>query len=543
MASLPPDRPLPAALAPQHPPPEPNASPAAAPTRWRQRLRDLQGDDTGEQIAALLVCGVAAELFFVILAARFWLTKFFPNAPGSGAISVGFPQMMSGDWAADARWLTLVLAAPFGAFVVALWYARAARSRLAAAIVFGFALVFGVTLLGCYPITAADLFHYLADARTLWVYHANPMQTPPQAHPFVIGISWAQQPSPYGPLWQVLALLPVAVTDDHYVAGVIGFKLLGLVSYLACGALIYLTVRRTWPGRELPAALVFLWNPFVVFRVVGNGHNDATMMAFALAAFYFIPQRRWRLALPLLALSICIKYSTALLVPPVLVYGWFASNASERRRLAQGVGLALLLTLAIFAPFWRGADTFKTFIQNTNLIITSVPEVVTVLIHPATTLAAPDADVKLAGYLVFGLAYLAVLVALARRATFERLIAGCAIVFIVYLTASTWWFRPWYFLWFLALTALLPSFWWNALALAATFGATFFDIVEQYRTNWTWVWSSNFRAYAAPVACVFVPLLLMLAIGVLWTRSWTMLERRPGGHSWLSRLTPDRGTV
>lgn len=543
MAGSPPDPPLAAAVAPQHPPVEQRTTPPPTPAGWRARLRGWQGDDSTEQILSLLVCGVAAELFFVVLAARFWLTKSFPDAPGYGPRSVGFPQMMSGDWAVDARWLSLVLAAPFAAFVIALWYARAARSRLAAAIVFGLAALFGVTLLGCYPITAADLFHYLADARTLGVYHANPMQTPPDAHPFVIAISWAEQPSPYGPFWQIVALLPVIFAGDHWVAGVIGFKLLAFVSYLACGALISLTVRRLWPGRELLAALIFLWNPFIVFRVVGNGHNDATMMAFALGAFYCIARRRWRLALPLLALSICIKYSTALIVPPVIVYGWFASAREERRRLAEGVGLALLLTVATFAPFWRGADTFKTFIQNTNLIITSVPEVVTVMIHPAATLAGPDRGVKLAGYLVFAVVYLAVLAALIRRPAFDRLVAGCAIVFIAYLTACTWWFRPWYFIWFLALTALLPRLWWTALALATSFGATFFDIVEQYRTNWTWIWSSNFRAYAAPVLCVFVPLLLVLLLGVAWTGDWAMLRcgwplrRRP------PRLTPDRGTI
>ncbi len=535
--------PLAATVAPPQPSAQQGATAAGARNSWRQRLRRWQGDDTTEQILSLLVCGVAAELFWIVLTVRFWLTKFFPDAPGYGPRSVGFPQMMSGEWAADARWLSLVLAAPFVAFAIALWYGRAARSRLAAAIVFGWAALFGVTLIGCYPITAADLFHYLADARTLGVYHANPMQVPPEAHPFVIAISWAQQPSPYGPVWQFLALLPVAFTGDHWVAGVIGFKLLAVASYLACGALIFLTVRRIRPGRELLAALIFLWNPFIVFRIAGNGHNDATMMAFALGAFYCIARRSWRWAVPLLALSICIKYSTALIVPPVLVYGWFSAGGADRRRLIEGTGLALLLALIVFAPFWRGADTFKTFIQNTNLVITSVPEVVMVMLHPAATVDAPDRGLKLAGYLVFAAVFLGVLAALFRRPAFERLVAGCAIVFIAYLTVCTWWFRPWYFIWFLALTALLPRFWWTALALATCFGATFFDIVEQYRTNWGWIWSSNLRAYAAPVVCVFVPLLLVLLLGVAWTGDWAMMGRGWSVRRGRSRLTPDRGTI
>src|SRR5579875_2852187 len=219
------------------------------------RLDQWRDGDSADALIALVVLGALIEVFLVILLARFPLTTWFPGA----GVSVGFPQQMSGNWSADARWIMLVLAAPFLGFVPALLLARNVHGRLARAIVVAFAVLFGLTLLGLYPITAADVFHYLADARTLWVYHANPMQTPPEAHPFVIGISWAQQPSPYGPLWQLIACIPVIFTGGHWVASLIGFKLLGLASMLICGGLVYLIVRRTWPGREVFALLAFLW--------------------------------------------------------------------------------------------------------------------------------------------------------------------------------------------------------------------------------------------------------------------------------------------
>jgi uncharacterized membrane protein YqjE len=220
----------------------------------------------------------------------------------------------------------------------------------------------------------------------------------------------------------------------------------------------------------------------------------------------------------------------------VLVYGWFVSDRTERRRLLEGTGIALLLTVVVFAPFWRGADTFKTFIQNTNLVITAVPQIVLIKLHPLARADMPDHGVKLAGYAAFGLIYLAVLAAIAWRPTFTRLVAGCAIAFIAYLVFCTWWFRPWYFIWFLALTALLPSFWWNALAVGTAFGATFFDIVEQYRDHWRWVWSDSFRSYAAPVVFAFLPLVILLLLGIAVTGSWT-LRRPPDGDR--SRLALD----
>jgi hypothetical protein len=508
-----------------NPAPSP-AAPSVASTR-EARLDRWRGDDDSERLIALAVLGALIEVFLIMLTQRFWLTNWFPG-PG---VSVGFPQMMSGSWSADFRWISIVLAAPFGAFVPAIWYVRALHSRIAVAVVFGFSLLFGVTLLGLYPITAADLFHYLADARTLWVHFQNPMQVAPDAHPFIIGISWAQQPSPYGPFWQILSVIPVALTGGHYVAGVFGFKVMSMLFYLVSAALVYLTVRRTWPGRELTAALVYAWNPFIVFRVVGNGHNDVAMMAFALAAFYFVSRRMWLWALPLLALSVCIKYSTALIVPPVLLYAWLVSDVRQRRELVTGAGIAAALTLVVFLPFWKGFDTFKTFVQNTNLTITAFPQLISLKLQGGRSAADADQLVKQLGYVGVGIIYLALLYGVYRRPSFRTVVAACALVFIAYLVLCTWWFRPWYFIWFLSLTALLPSFWWTALAVATTFGATFFDAIEQYRQHWTWVWSDGFRAYAAPVASAFLPLIVVLIIALAATGTWTLLRERQRSES------------
>lgn len=505
----------------------PQESPDAAPVAPARglallpRLRALRDGDSGDALIAIVVLGALIELFLVALLLRFPLTKWFPGA----GVSVGFPQQMSGNWSDDARAITLLLAAPYLGFIPALLYARALRGRLALLLIAGFGLLFGVTLLNLYPITAADLFHYLADARTLWVYHANPMQTAPAAHPFVIGISWAQQPSPYGPLWQLIACLPVALSGGGWVASVIGFKLLGLLSLLVCAAFVYLIVRRSWPGRENLALIGFLWNPFVVFRAVGNGHNDLTMMAFALAAFYFVLGRRWRWALPLLALSVCIKYSTAIIVPPVLLYAWAVSDAHERRELIVGAAIGAAVTLLVFAPFWRGFDTFKTFVQNTNLHITAVPEWFSVWLQPRYTQAQAERIARDAGYALFGLMYLGLLAGVWRRRTYTALVAACALTFIAYLTLCTWWFRPWYFLWFIPLAALLPTGWWLTVATGVSLSSTFFDIIEQYRGYFAWLIATPFRDYGAPVFFAFVPLVLLTTLGAIALGSWTLTPR------------------
>ncbi|HEY7294356.1 MAG TPA: hypothetical protein VH916_04905, partial [Dehalococcoidia bacterium] len=69
MSTLPPD-PHFTMLAPQEAPQEVQRTPKQARPSWWARLRALRDQDSGEQIAALIVCGMAAELFILILAAR-----------------------------------------------------------------------------------------------------------------------------------------------------------------------------------------------------------------------------------------------------------------------------------------------------------------------------------------------------------------------------------------------------------------------------------------------------------------------------------------
>ena len=111
----------------------------------------------------------------------------------------------------------------------------------------------------------------------------------------------------------------------------------------------------------------------------------------------------------------------------------------------------------VTAPFWVGFDTFQTFVQNTNLVITAVPQLVVVALKGGDYGTAVDPGVRTGGYIAFGAVYLVMLLAVAHRPRFEDLTAVLALTLIAYLTLCTWWFRPWYLLWFLPLAALLPS--------------------------------------------------------------------------------------
>jgi hypothetical protein len=354
------------------------------------------------------------------------------------------------------------------------------------------------------------------------VYGQNPLVVPPSQTDYMIGISWADQPSPYGPFWSLLTVLiaPILVFGDHAVLAIAGFKVLAAASFLGCAVLVYRIVQRTRPGWALFAFVMFAWNPYVLLRTVGNGHNDLTMMVFALLALAAALDRRWTAVFPLLALSVLIKYTTALLGPPILLYAWCSLPGTplERARvLAPGLGLGALVTVVAYAPFWAGSETFGTMQRQTELMITSTPDLLRAQLVGHLTTADPH---EVARWLTIA-AFLLLAVPLTWRARrgMDYLLATSFNLLFFYLVIASSWFRPWYLLWPAVLVALRPTKWGAALFLTITTCNLFPDLIEQYRGDWglTGEW-----ARAAPVAVQFILPLGVWVAGAVSTRSLTL---------------------
>jgi len=476
-------------------------------------------------VAVVAASGLLLAAMYAFATSRLLLIDFFP----SERTSLDWIKMMrlAGGAAPDTAYLAFVIsvAVLYGA---ALIVARRWSKYVPRAIFFATPVLFAAALLLMYPPTAVDLFHYHADARTLWVFGDNPLVVPPSANGYFISINWSEMPSPYGPFWSVLTVLlaPLMLFGDHAVLTIVGFKVLAAASYLGCAVLVYLIVQRTRPEWALFAFVMFAWNPYVLLRTVGNGHNDLTMMAFTLLALLALMQRRWTLVFPLLALSVLIKFTTALLGPPILLYAWFTLPGTPRARaraLAPGLALGLVLTVAIYAPFWAGAETFHTVQRQTELMITSTPD----LLRVQLTGRVGSGDPQEVARLVMIGTFLALAVPLtwqARRGLDYLLMTSFNLLFFYLVIASSW-FRPWYLLWPAVLIALRPTRWGVALFVSITICNLLPDVIEMYRLEWglTPEW-----ARAAPVAMQFAVPLAVWVAGAISTRSLT-LDARPLG--------------
>ncbi len=365
--------------------------------------------------------------------------------------------------------------------------------RVALFLICGWAAFFSINLLFMYPVGAADLFDQIFRARLLSHYQLNPFTTLPSniaGDPFQAYVAWRGDPSPYGPVWELLAGGTSWLAGDSLWRNLVLFKLLVMVAYGISVALTYGILRVTKPDWALRGTLFFAWNPLVLFEVAGNGHNDAVVAMFLLAALYlFVLDMRWTV-LPALMAGALTKFVPVLLVPMAAAAIWRDRTPAQRvttdaeeepgqsrfdafSALAVGGVLAAGLALVLYAPFWNGPGSIGALGRQT-LFTASLPKVALDMLVYQGGMSAPD-QVALAQSIVRDVAlaivalvtiYLALRIFLMRDAHTpaerQELATGTLSAFyeviFFYLAFGALWFQPWYLIWLVALTAPVASF-------------------------------------------------------------------------------------
>jgi hypothetical protein len=402
-------------------------------------------------------------------------------------------------------------AATFGLYLLALRAARRADARRALVPIFGCAGLMMVGMSWMYPVNAIDVFLYAARSRLLTSYGANPSAALPSdyaadAWARYMTPEWAAHASPYGPLWNLVAAPVTALAGDRMLLAVLGFKMLMAACLLAGGwAIARALIAAGRPQDAAVGALMYMWNPLVLWEGVGNGHNDALLMLFVLLALWAWAKRtrtgdrgprtedeesrsedqaaklntgrpaigppssvfgRSMLVIPLLVVAALVKYVTLPLIPLAAVALWGrAGEWGERLRLLAGSTLLSLLALAVaLFPFYDLGALWSSVASQGSVVYASPAAAALALLdnsYPGTAIR-PWLLLLGAGIALIVWAYQ--LGALSRRP--ERLPGACFEVLFVILLLATPNLRPWYVIWLAGLAALLPWGWpaWRAIA-------------------------------------------------------------------------------
>ncbi|AGZ40105.1 polyprenol phosphomannose-dependent alpha 1,6 mannosyltransferase MptB [Actinoplanes friuliensis] len=154
------------------------------------------------------------------------------------------------------------------------------------------ALLWIVPLLVIPPLASRDMYAYACQGSS---YDAgfNPSVVGISAQPCPwldsVSVVWRDTPTPYGPLWIMLAGLAAAFGSQILALAI--FRIYALLAVIALAAVVPVLARRLGAPPDRALWLV-LCCPIVAIHVIGGGHNDALTMVALLAGLAMIAASR-----------------------------------------------------------------------------------------------------------------------------------------------------------------------------------------------------------------------------------------------------------
>lgn len=218
------------------------------------------------------------------------------------------------------------------------------RDHKTAILVFGFGLVFRLTLLPAPPDQSEDIYRYLWDARVA-AHGIDPYAFPPSAPELAQLANTGIYPpinskahrTAYPPLSQALFRISYTIFGEHVAPLKAVFSALEFLSIILAWRLLVSF------GRPLEPLYLMVWNPFFIFEFSHSGHSDSAMMFLILLAVYLLRRGRRPAAM--------ISYAGAVLskLHPAFCFPVFLRRAGLK---AGSVGAAsgLLLLSLYFTP-------------------------------------------------------------------------------------------------------------------------------------------------------------------------------------------------
>ena len=431
---------------------------------------------------------------------------------------------------AAARDFILVFLLLFALSYAAYVLCRGRSSSWGLLLVLLVAFLCGLTLLLVYPITAADIFEYIAYARVTVHHGLNPHLYRPMDFPddpLMRYSAWPHITSPYGPVWTYLSTAIGVLSGSSLLTYLLLFKGLALVVHLLNSALIYATLSHWRPSYALSGAVLYAWNPLVLYESAAGGHNDGLVVFFTLLAIYLFVRGQITLAIPAAALSCLVKMPMAIVVPLFVVGGWRALSGKKNRlrTVAIGLTLAVALVVLLHAPWWEGWRSLG-WLARENLFTSSFATLAVL------TLQRRVEDVELARGLVrnavlglFGLFYAWQVVRL--RGERRRFVEGLYWTVFVFLCFAVLWFQPWYVVWLVALGAIVASAGVARLTTLFSYTVTWNYVVYMFFLLWYYplmTAGNGLVVNLASVLIIFVPPLAYAAYLVARGRLSPALE-------------------
>jgi alpha-1,6-mannosyltransferase len=301
------------------------------------------------------------------------------------------------------------------------------------------------------PLFSRDVYSYLAQGLMidsgLDVYRHGPSVLGGMVADQVPAI-WQHTPSPYGPVFLIVAEVVARLLRSHLLLGVIAMRLVA-VAGLALLAGSVRILARSAGVRPSAATWLAVLNPLVLIHLVGGAHNDALMVGLLAAGLAAAVRRRPIAGTLLIAAAALVKWPAALGLFAVaalwagqLPGRWPWVRASAAVLATATAATVLITTLAGTGYGWIGALYTPISAHNWSLTSTLGRWTAEALAHDAVGTALAEGLWRWAGML-------ATLVVAGLVWTFRARLGpvyGLGIVLVTVVAFGPA-IRPWYVLW------------------------------------------------------------------------------------------------
>lgn len=390
-----------------------------------------------------------------------WWERLANKNPGDLPIwqTVQFAQYLEGSW-------VLFLCVACGLAVIYILELLDKRPRPLRGTLLWVAAIGLAAVVAC-PVGSTDIFSYAAYPHLQVQYGLNPYLDVVSGvenythDAFLQNVWWVNCGSPYGPLWTGASyLIYKVIAPLGFIPLLFGFKVFGLIMHLLIAVVVYRLAETIRIGSGGYAAVLYGLNPLAVFELVVNAHNDGLAILLLVTSLYLFTHPRNFLAFAAVGLAAASKL-TALLALPFMLLKTERSSGTVHA-LVGAVGAAFIVGM-MYLPFSlqgipsQGIQvTLTAYISNSIL---SVP-----YLHYSPSLIQTT---HLLGLIGFVFCYVYVLRTSGSR-SWERLPAAVGLGYIAYFLLGAAVVHRWYYLWPLALLAVIPAGAWTKVIVVQT---------------------------------------------------------------------------
>jgi alpha-1,6-mannosyltransferase len=215
--------------------------------------------------------------------------------------------------------------------------------------------MWAVPLLVTPPIFSRDVYSYLAVG-AMMVEGFNPYDSGPydvlgDENPLAhqVDVLWQNTPSPYGPVFLLIAKGIASVSGDQVIAGVL---LQRFVELFGVAMMVWAIPRLARICGVDPVAALWLGvvNPLVLFHLIGGGHNEALMIGAMLAGLVIALERSVVLGTVCITFAVGIKATAGMTLAFLVIMLALRAGGRWRDLLREGaiVGSVAVGTFVAF---------------------------------------------------------------------------------------------------------------------------------------------------------------------------------------------------